>query len=263
MLKVNALNYSIRESQILNNISAEFLPGKFNMIVGPNGSGKSTFLKICNKDIKDFSGGVYFNDQKVDNINIEHLATFRACLTHQTEVGFPLSVEEVIMMGRYPHFSHAPTQKDREICEQAIQLLKLQKYRHRNYLTLSGGEKQRVQFCRILCQIWEIPKEGYRYLFLDEPLTNLDIKFQQEILQITQSLINERTVVVAVMHDLNLTFQYSDEIFFFKSGSIFFNGPTEKAIDPFLINDVFDIEVDFIINPKNQKPLMGLRHKKN
>ena len=92
--------------------------------------------------------------------------------------------------------------------------MNLNPFRERNYLTLSGGEKQRVQYARVLSQIWEKPQTGCRYLFLDEPLTSLDINYQQEFLQIASKFAKEDVTLIAVMHDINLAVQYADNLLF-------------------------------------------------
>ena len=111
------------------------------------------------------------------------------------------------MMGRYPHFHFNPGNKDEQACDEVMTRMNLQSFRERNYLTLSGGEKQRVQFARVLAQIWEKPVNEPRYLFLDEPLTSLDINYQQEFLQIAREFAFSNTVLIAVMHDINLAIQ--------------------------------------------------------
>lgn len=86
-------------------------------------------------------------------------------MSQQPELNFPLMVEEVVMMGRYPHFTFNPNKKDQDICNEVIERMNLTSFKERNYLTLSGGEKQRVQYARVLAQIWEKPIRGFRYLF--------------------------------------------------------------------------------------------------
>ena len=112
MLKTKNISYSIGKKQILKNISADFAPGEFSMIVGPNGSGKSTFLRIFSGEINQFNGEVLYGEKNIHAITKEQLATYRAVMSQQTELGFPLTVEEVVMMGRYPHFTFNPGKKD-------------------------------------------------------------------------------------------------------------------------------------------------------
>jgi iron complex transport system ATP-binding protein len=144
VLKTESISFRIGKKQILKNISAEFLPGEFNMILGPNGSGKSTFLKIFGGELTGFGGTVLYDTKKVNTIKKEELARQRAVLSQQPELNFPLTVEEVVMMGRYPHFTFHPGKKDYAICDEVIDKMKLRTFKERNYLTLSGGEKQRV-----------------------------------------------------------------------------------------------------------------------
>lgn len=259
MLRTININYTAGNRQILSTVSAEFLPGKINMILGPNGSGKSTWLKIFSGETKHFSGEVFYGDNTIQSFKLPDLSKRRAVMSQQTALSFPLSVEEVVMMGRYPHFSFNPCKKDISICNEVMELLNLSSFRERNYLTLSGGEKQRVQFARLLVQVWETPTNGDRYIFLDEPLNNLDISYQQEFLQIAKSFTNVNTVFIAVMHDLNLALQYADELFFLKNGKLFASGNANELVTEELIEEVFSVKANIINNPINNKPVVVFR----
>lgn len=256
MLDTENIKYSIGDKNILNGISARFMPGKLSIILGPNGSGKSTFLKIFSGDIHHFAGTVMYARQNIKSIPVEKLARFRAVMSQQTELSFPLTAEEVVMMGRYPHFSLNPSKKDEEICRLAMNRLSLSSFAERNYLSLSGGEKQRVQYARVLSQVWETPGNEFRYLFLDEPLNSLDINYQQEFLQVAKEFAGENTIVVAILHDINLAIQYADELFIFKEGRIAASGLPEDIIREDLIEKIFKVKPSIIENPITGKPLV-------
>src|ERR1700712_1687076 len=108
MLSVNNVSYKVGKKEIVKNISVDFLPGEFTMILGPNGSGKSTFLKLFSGEIKAKEGTISYSEKKISELKKEDLAKVRAVMSQQPELGFPLSVEEVVMMGRYPHFTFNP-----------------------------------------------------------------------------------------------------------------------------------------------------------
>jgi len=256
MLKAEAISYSIGKKQILKNVSAEFLPGEFNMVLGPNGSGKSTFLKIFSGELKGYHGNVFYNAKKIETIKKEELAKERSVLSQQPELSFPLTVDEVVMMGRYPHFSFNPGKKDVAICDEVMQRMNLGNFKDRNYLTLSGGEKQRVHFARVLAQIWEKKRDGYRYLFLDEPLASLDINYQHEFLQIARQFAQTDTVLVAIIHDINLAVQYADKLFFLKDGEMLANGSPSAVLSKGLIKQIFGIDTTIISNPVSGSPLV-------
>lgn len=260
MLKTTDIFYSIGKKLILNGISAEFHPGEFNMILGPNGSGKSSFLKIFSGEVKHFEGKVYYGDQMINTIKKEELAKSRAVMSQLPELSFPLMVDEVVMMGRYPHFTFNPNKKDHAICEAVIKRMNLESFTNRNYLTLSGGEKQRVQYARVLAQIWEKAAVGCRYLFLDEPLTSLDISYQQEFLQIAREFTNNDTVLIAIMHDINLAIQYADKLFFLKDGELVAQGKPGEILSESLLENVFDIKTSIITNPLTNNPLVVYRN---
>ena len=256
MLRTENISFSVGKKQILKNVSASFLPGEFNMILGPNGSGKSSFLKIFSGEINKFHGTVLYDDKKIKALGKEELAKKRAVMSQQADLGFPLLVEEVVMMGRYPHFTFNPNKKDVTICNEVIERMNLIEFRQRNYLTLSGGEKQRVQYARVLAQVWEKPTDGYRYLFLDEPLNSLDISYQHEFLQSAVELMKDHTVLIAVMHDINLAAHYADNLFFLKEGELVVHGRPKDILTENIIEQVFNIKTTVIENPITGKPLV-------
>jgi len=256
MLRTENISYSIGKKQILKNVNASFQPGEFNMILGPNGSGKSSFLKIFSGEINKFDGSVFYDDKKIKEIKNEELAKKRAVMSQQAELSFPLLVEEVVMMGRYPHFTFNPNKRDVTICNEVIEQMNLADFKTRNYLTLSGGEKQRVQYARVLAQVWEKPTDGYRYLFLDEPLNSLDISYQHEFLQAAVELIKDQTVLIAVMHDINLAAHYADNLFFLKEGEMVVHGSPKDILTENILEKVFNVKTKVIENPVTGKPLV-------
>lgn len=256
MLKTSAISYAIGKKKILENISAEFQPGEFNMILGPNGSGKSTFLKIFCGEIHGYQGTVLYDDKKIASIRKSELAKTRAVMSQQPELGFPLAVEEVVMMGRYPHFDFTPGKKDEQICADVITRMNLNEFKERNYLTLSGGEKQRVHFARVLAQVWEKPAVGHRYLILDEPLTSLDINYQHEFLELAKEFLQSDTILVAIIHDINLAIQYADKLFFLKEGELAAQGEPSAVLTETLIENVFGVKTTIVNNPVTGTPLI-------
>ena len=118
----------------------------------------------------------------------------------------------------------------------------LDKFRKRNFLTLSGGEKQRVQFARVLTQIWEPPATGCRILLLDEPISSLDLKYQFDFLHHVEKFIDERTIIIAILHDLNLALNYADELLLLSNGKTFCRRHHQQTVlSPQNIATVFNV----------------------
>lgn len=256
MLSTSHIHCRVGEKNILRGISVDFRPGEFNMILGPNGSGKSTFLKVFSGEMQFQEGRVTYEGLPLSARNKKEWARRRAVMSQQPDLHFPLTVEEVVMMGRYPHFSISPGKRDKDICIAVMQSLQLQGFTKRNYMTLSGGEKQRVQFARVLAQVWELPENGCRYLFLDEPLTSLDINYQQEFLQLAATFKKNDTVLIAVMHDINLAAHYGDRLFFLKEGRLAATGPPAEILTSELVKEIFEVQVKVVPNPFTNDPMI-------
>ncbi len=256
MLEIQNLVCKIGSRTIVGGVSLSFAPGRLHVIVGPNGSGKSTLLKAFSGEWTPSGGAVSYDGIDLARIDKLSLARRRAVMTQLPELHFPLSVAEIIMMGRYPHFSFSPAPNDRAICEQVMSQLSIQSLSDRDYLTLSGGERQRVQFARALAQIREAPTSGCRYLFLDEPVSSLDIHHQHQLLQLVRGLVKENIVLVAILHDLNLALHYADRMIFMKQGRIVAEGAAPGIVTPALIREVFDIDARLLEDQQSDIPVI-------
>lgn len=259
MLQLDQVSYITGKKTILHPVSATFLPGKFYMMLGPNGAGKSSLLKLISGEEATTTGAVYYEQADIKKRSKASLARCRAVLSQLPELHFPLTVEEVVMMGRYPHFELNPQRADVDICDEYIRLLNLEPFRQRNYLTLSGGEKQRVQFARVLAQLGKAASAEPRYLLLDEPLSSLDINYQQEFLRIAQQLLQagSNLTLIAVMHDLNLALQFGDEVLLLKDGQLAGKGNPAELLSPGVIGSVFGVQCSTLTHPVTGVPVIA------
>ena len=237
MLELENIRYAVDGTTILGGIGARFEAGALTVIIGPNGSGKSTMLRIASQELAPTSGEVRYGGRSAGPADRARLARIRAALSQSIELAFPLSVEEVVMMGRYPHFALKPSALDIEIRDAAMERAGVERFRGRNYLTLSGGEKQMTQFARVLAQIWEKPTDpgidaGPRYLLLDEPTSFLDINHGHHLLTTLRAIASDDVAVVAVVHDVNLASQYADRIIAMHRGQIVAEGTPAEVITP-------------------------------
>ncbi len=256
MLEIDSIRYTVGDATILDGVSARFDAGSLSMIIGPNGSGKSTLMKIAAHEILPSSGDIRYGGRSLYTQDRADVARFRAALSQNVDLAFPLTVEEVVMMGRYPHFALKPSVNDRDICERAMGQAGVDRFRERNYLTLSGGERQMVQVARVLAQIWEAPATGSRYLLLDEPTSFLDINHQHHLLGILRSIAADNVAVVTVIHDVNLASQYADRIVALHNGKKVAEGAPSDVINPELFFLLYGMKGKMVRSDDLDFPMM-------
>ena len=255
MLSAENISFRVGNKYLLEETSLQFEEGLFHVIMGANGAGKSTLLKILAGDQKPSSGKVSLDDKELSHYTKKELAVRRSVLSQHYNITFPILVNDMVMMGRYPYFSANPTAKDISICKEAMQLMDVYEFRERDYNTLSGGEAQKAQMSRVLSQIWEAKEGEEKILFLDEPVSHLDVKYQHQLLQAAKDLCKQHTTVVAILHDINLTLTFADKILFMKQGKVLYQTQNHNDISPEMIKDVFDVHSK-IIYSGGDKPVV-------
>lgn len=218
---------------LLDQVDLSVEAGHVHALLGPNGAGKSTLLKVLSGDLQAQQGDVYIDEENISNRNKRQLALQRAVLPQLSGMAFPLSVEEVVAMGRYPH-RHIDAEKNTLAIEQAMDLAEVKHLEQRSYPSLSGGEQQRTQLARVLAQQADI-------LLLDEPLSALDISHQLQIMELLKTLAQGGKAIVVVLHDINLAMRYSTSVTLLKSGQVYAQGSTKEVMTQKNLKAVFSV----------------------
>lgn len=257
MLTVNSIGLKRGNHNILQNINFQVDVGEFLVLVGPNGAGKSSLLNLVSGATLPTKGSIELNNQVIQSISADWLAKHRAVLTQKNSVSTPLTNREIALMGRYPHFKSNPTITDFNLVDNCMQRTNTKQYSNRLYQHLSGGEQQRVQFTRALCQVdFGGPQSRPKLLLLDEPLNNLDIKYQHELLAIAKEFVQRGNTVIAVLHDLNLTAQYASKVAMLKQGELLAFGTTQHTLTSELLTHCFDYPIYTSNHPSKNHPLV-------
>ena len=251
MLKASNISFSVGTKPLISDISISFAPAKLHLIIGPNGAGKSTLVKVLARFLHPQTGKVEYQGLDVHQASETELAKRRAVLSQAIDIAFPLTVREVVMMGRYPHFGSRPGPIDQRIVDEVMEHMDVTEFSDRDYQTLSGGERQRVNFARVLGQLWDDgqPNDGKscRYLFLDEPLTFLDIRHQIDFMRKIRTFSDAPDIVaVGVVHDLNLAAQFADHVVLLNAGRVVANGTATEVLTTERIEEVFGVTPTFI-----------------
>ncbi|MEP9395873.1 heme ABC transporter ATP-binding protein [Mesorhizobium sp. KR2-14] len=240
MIEARNISVSIGSRRIISDVDFEVRAGELAAIVGPNGSGKTTFLKALSGDLP-YSGKIEINNRDMAGLKPWETASMRAVLPQATALSFPFTVHEVVSLGLMSGRSGALAGEERNLPERALARVDLDGFAGRFYQELSGGEQQRVQLARVLCQVWAPVLDGKpRYLFLDEPVSSLDIKHQLIIMDIARDFARRGGGVVAILHDLNLTAMYADRIFVMHRGRLAAAGTPSEVLSDDLISEVFE-----------------------
>ncbi len=254
VVSVHDLHVSVPGRELLRSVEFDLRAGELLVIVGRNGAGKSTLLRQLSGELP-MRGGIRVFGQRLEEHNLQKLARRRAVLAQQTRLSFGYEVEEVVLLGRIPHQNgQVETPEDRRIALDCLARVGLSHLVHRNYLTLSGGEQQRVHLARVLAQLEGT--EGDRLLILDEPTSSLDLGYQHGVLRLARELGHERVGVLAVLHDLNLASQYADRLLLLADGGVLAYGTPREVLQPELVEAAFGHDVLVIDHPTLGFPLV-------
>lgn len=255
MLRVEKISYELKGRKLLKDITFQVRKGEILAVLGANGAGKSTLLGVLCGEKKPNSGMIHFNGKPLASYDAATLSKCRAMLCQQQQMTLNFTVQEIVLMGRYPHYKGAPKLHDHQVVAETMELCGVRAFADREFLSLSGGEQQRVHLARILAQIWDNPDS---LLLLDEPISALDLHYQQKVLAIARALARKGFMVVLIVHDVNFAAMYADRILMLKNGRKLFHGTPIEVLAQKEIYTIFSVESNVIINPRTLKPYVQL-----
>jgi iron complex transport system ATP-binding protein len=237
--------------KLLNDVSIDIEPGLFTAIAGPNGAGKTSLLNVLSSESTRHTGVVEINGVSADKYSVGDLSMVRAVLPQSTHMQFQFSVQQIVELGRQHH--KGGHEKSKQVIAEVMELTGVHEWSNRNYLTLSGGEQQRVQLARVLAQVWET-KSYPRYILLDEPTASLDLAQQQLIFALVKHACEKNIGVMAIVHDLNQVAQFADKLYFIREGSIVTAGNTREVFTKQNIETTFCCRVNVYHDPCTDCP---------
>lgn len=242
ILEAHDVSYAAGRSLLVANVSLHLEAGRLTIAIGPNGAGKSTLLKVMTGELRCSKGIVRYGDTDLRLLPPWRLAARRAVMAQATHLAFDFPVYEVVRLGidgigrKMPH-----AVRERMIAE-ALACAEVFHLAGRTYHALSGGEQQRVQFARALCQILAGRSMNLgQALFLDEPTAHLDISHQLMLMDHARELARMGVAVFVTMHDLNLAAAYADHLLVLKSGQLVVHGHPADVLTNELVAAVFGV----------------------
>ncbi|MEO1680692.1 MAG: ABC transporter ATP-binding protein [Pseudomonadota bacterium] len=221
--------------RLVDDVSLDVARGEMVGLLGPNGAGKSTLLRTVYRMTKPSTGAVHVNGQDVQHQTASWVAQNVAAVLQDMPADFPLTVRDVVSMGRSAHKAllEPDTGHDRALVDAALRLQSLDALEGRPFRTLSGGERQRALLARALVQQPSI-------LVLDEPTNHLDIRHQLSLLDFIRAL---GVTVLAALHDLNLAARYCDRICLLNGGLVAASGTPDVVLTPNRVAEVYGVEM--------------------
>lgn len=253
MFSLDRVSLTLNHNQILQNVSLALAPGKMHVLVGPNGAGKSSLMKIITGELPASSGGALYDGRPLAGESAEYLASLRAVLPQVSHLSFPFTVYEVAAMGLGVQ-NPAPHQQ--ACVRAALEQVGMSDFAGRFYQQLSGGEQQRVQLARVLAQVGAPVHHGTaRYLFLDEPISSLDISQQQRILDVARDFARRGGGVLAILHDINIAARYADQLIVLADGRVEAKGPPSEILNRNTLERVWQVGIAALQVPGRALPV--------
>ncbi|WP_195945371.1 ABC transporter ATP-binding protein [Paraclostridium bifermentans] len=238
MIQVENLIKKYSNKNVVDKVSINIEKGKITSFIGPNGAGKSTVLSMITRLMKKDNGEVLIDGKRLEEWDNKELSKKIAILKQSNNINLKLTIRELVSFGRYPHSEGRLTKEDEKYIDEAIDFMKLKAIQNKYLDELSGGQRQRAYIAMVIAQNTE-------YVFLDEPLNNLDMKHSVEMMKVLRNLCDELgKTVVLVMHDINYTSCYSDYIVALKDGKIANHGKTQDIINKEVLEGIYDMEFD-------------------
>lgn len=237
MIATKGIQKSYGEKKVVDNVTIELPKEKIIAFVGSNGSGKSTVLSIISRTLSKDLGEVYIDEVELKNWKTQVLAKKLSILKQTNHLNIRLTVKELVEFGRFPYSKGKLTKEDEKKVEEAIDYMELKELQDRYLDELSGGQRQMAFIAMVIAQDTE-------YIFLDEPLNNLDMRHSVQIMKVLKRLIKEKgKTIMVVIHDINFVSCYADHIVAMKNGQVICQGDTEEVIDENVLKEIYGMDI--------------------
>jgi len=233
-IRVRNVKLYYKSIKALDGVSLNVGGGEILSIVGPNGAGKSTLLKVINGVLRPKTGAVYFDGRLLHEIPRREVAMKTGVVPQRISSTGMLTVFDFVLTGRRPYINFTPKKIDEEKTYEALKTVKAAHLANRTLEELSGGELQRVVIARALAVEPEV-------MLLDEPTSSLDLKYQQETLNLIKALRSKGLTIIIAIHDLTQAYRVSDKILMLNNGKVFAAGKPEEVLTPQNILAVYGI----------------------
>jgi len=235
VIVAEGLSFSYGRRPVVDGVDLRVDDGRVVGLIGPNGSGKTTVLRLLYRSLRSSTGSVRVDGEAVTDLPARELARRLAVVIQEPAGDLPMTVSEMVALGRGPHLRtfQRTGARDHAVVASALEQVGVAHLADRSFTALSGGERQRVLVARALAQEAD-------HLLLDEPTNHLDIRHQHGVLQLVRGL---RTTTVVVLHDLTLAARYCDDLVLLDGGRVRARGPVHDVLEPEVIQDVYGIGV--------------------
>ena len=235
MIKLTGLSKKYNDTLVVSEASALFPLGEVTSIIGPNGAGKSTLLSMASRLTESDAGEVLIAGKPLSQWDSQALSKRLAVLRQSNNINMRFTIRELVAFGRFPHSKGRLTDEDNRIIDEALEHLDITHIQDKFLDQLSGGQRQMAFIAMVVAQDTD-------YIFLDEPLNNLDIKHSVEIMQTIRQLAHKMNkAVVIVIHDINFASCYSDNIVAMRRGEVIKSGKVDDVIQQSIMEDIYNI----------------------
>lgn len=246
MIEVKGISKNYGKKAVIDDLWINIEKGKITSFIGPNGAGKSTALSIITRLIDSDSGEVLIEGKAINKWDKKELSKKIAILKQSNNINLRLTIRELVGFGRFPYSEGRLDDNDKMVVDEAIEYMRLTSMADKYLDELSGGQRQRAYIAMVIAQETE-------YIFLDEPLNNLDMNNSAQMMKILRKLCDEKgKTIVLVMHDINFTSCYSDYIVALKDGKIAKEGNVDEIIEERTLEDIYEMKFD-VKNIKGKK----------